>query len=398
MGAYAEDTGHFYHWLQQNESLWRNLDSSFQNLEINPNAFFPRMIYGKYLETIWEESLALAKKKNIQVNIIRQEVVNILVQSDKKLKIIFVSGQDLKTDYAVLTIGVPSNKKVLFKGNSEKNSLYFPNIWEYPLNNLKTHSKVAIIGSGLTMVDAFLSLIKRNFKGEIIVISRKALSESHISNEQTYPEFILDNTPKTSLQLLQRIRNEVNNAVRKGYHWIDVMNSLRPHTTTIWRDLSWEERKKAFRHFLGLFLRLRHRVPQEGIEIIRDQQSKGLIKIKRASVDSIEEKGNKVIVNYRNSDSTHQIEVDYAINCCGPNLKITRTDSELLQNLLKNKLITPDPLGLGIKASLHGCVEGKETNKLYVIGLLLFGERLETIAVPELRQQCSDVASQILEN
>jgi len=73
MGAYAEEKEHFYLWLQQNEPLWRSLDPDFRELELSPEAFMPRMIYGKYLELVWKEALELAKKKKITVNVIQEE-------------------------------------------------------------------------------------------------------------------------------------------------------------------------------------------------------------------------------------------------------------------------------------------------------------------------------------
>lgn len=77
-------------------------------------------------------------------------------------------------------------------------------------------------------------------------------------------------------------------------------------------------------------------------------------------------------------------------------MNITRNRLPLLQNLIKSGMLMPDPLNLGIRVTDEFKALGEAFGRLYAVGQILFGERLETTAVPELRHQCAQVSEEIL--
>jgi uncharacterized NAD(P)/FAD-binding protein YdhS len=73
----------------------------------------------------------------------------------------------------------------------------------------------------------------------------------------------------------------------------------------------------------------------------------------------------------------------------------------LIETLIASGLAQEGPLGLGVKTDyprfnlLDG--NGRPQENVFVIGPVLFGERFETTAIPELREQADLIAGQLLE-
>ncbi len=88
--------------------------------------------------------------------------------------------------------------------------------------------------------------------------------------------------------------------------------------------------------------------------------------------------------------------MDYVLNCTGQETSIGKNGSPLIQKIIKDGLLKVDPLGLGFEENVCGELAGAGAGRIFVIGQLLFGSRLETIAVPELRVQCYEVAKKLV--
>ena len=73
-----------------------------------------------------------------------------------------------------------------------------------------------------------------------------------------------------------------------------------------------------------------------------------------------------------------------------------RVPSTLLQNLFRRGLITSGPLGTGFHCSQDGAVidaSGHTSEIIFNLGPGRLGDLLESIAVPEIRQQAVELAS-----
>ena len=178
MGAYADDPGHFYKWLQENKEIWRALDPAFSNLEICENSYIPRKIYGYYLKSILKQTLDDAKQKNISISLSKEEVVRASLDSENKIDLTYASGDTFKTDYLVLAIGVESKRSITIEGSTErcimnmwkkedKNILFAPK-----LDYLPKTTELIMLGSGLTMIDALMTLVDKGYRGNVTIISR----------------------------------------------------------------------------------------------------------------------------------------------------------------------------------------------------------------------------------
>ena len=72
-----------------------------------------------------------------------------------------------------------------------------------------------------------------------------------------------------------------------------------------------------------------------------------------------------------------------------------RVPSTLLRNILKRGLVTSGPLGTGFHCSRDGAVidsDGHASEIIFNLGPGRLGDLLESIAVPEIRQQAVELA------
>ena len=64
----------------------------------------------------------------------------------------------------------------------------------------------------------------------------------------------------------------------------------------------------------------------------------------------------------------------------------------MAQALINDGLIKASTTGFGLDAD----IDGRVGDQIYTLGALAFGERLETTAVPEIRQQAERIAELIV--
>jgi hydroxyacylglutathione hydrolase len=77
-----------------------------------------------------------------------------------------------------------------------------------------------------------------------------------------------------------------------------------------------------------------------------------------------------------------------------------RVPSVLLQNLFGRGLITSGPLGTGFHCAETGAVidaTGRASKIIFNLGPGRLGDLIESIAIPEIRQQAVDIASTLKE-
>jgi len=103
-------------------------------------------------------------------------------------------------------------------------------------------------------------------------------------------------------------------------------------------------------------------------------------------------------VSDRQTRSQRSVRVDRVINCTGPETDYRRIDDPLIKNLLAQGLARPDPLLLGLDVDSKGALidfGGNPSPSMYAIGPARKGLLWETIAVPEIRVQASELAEHL---
>lgn len=373
MSAFSDNPDHFLTWLQNHKELWQSLHPSFKNLTIAKDSFLPRMIYGSYLEWL---------SKTVSAAIIQKEVA--AISSD--LTLTFSDKTTLACDIVVLACGVPENKSFAIE-----HSNFTQNIWkphqQSVLQQKGARGHTVIIGSGLTMLDALATLDANQFSGAITVISSNGrIPEAHMALKPNPPKF-LRGAPSSALDILKMIRLGIKAAEDTGYDWRSVIDELRPETQKIWQNLPVKERKKLL-PLLSIWNRHRHRMPEQYVKLLERIKQSTAFEHVAGSIEKITpfENGLELSFNGR------LIYADHILNCSGPELRLNKNPSPLLQSLLSNGMIRPDEINRGIFVDEHSSAIGKAQGSLFVLGQLLFGTKLEITAVPELREGCRKMA------
>lgn len=393
MEALYDKPGHFFQWLTSRHELLFDYGIA----ELLPESFIPRAIYKIYLHEILQESLSLAKEKGIDVTFLKDEVVN-LEPLQHAIKLYMDTGSFISADAAVLALGISQNKS--FPAVNNRN--YIDNIWSRsPENILQWDSldalgkkcRIAIIGCGLTMVDVCMSLKSRRFPGQIYSFSRLGnLPKVHNRKLSSYHRFIdVDHPPENLLELLKTVRREI----ALSEDWRNVIDQLRMTIGSIWERLSWNDRKRAMKHLLNKWNLFRHRMPWKCWEELEPWIIEKRLTLVRSKVISVSQQPFGIVYQPHGSEDRRIFEADFVINCTGPELNISKHTSKLVQNILRKGIALPDPLMAGIQADKEGLVKGQ--SRLFAVGQILFGERLETTAVPDLRKQCWDLAIHLLQ-
>jgi uncharacterized NAD(P)/FAD-binding protein YdhS len=90
---------------------------------------------------------------------------------------------------------------------------------------------------------------------------------------------------------------------------------------------------------------------------------------------------------------------DWLVNCAGPTLDFRGPRHPLLRSLLRQGLVYPDPLGLGLKVTPDLSLvraDGRANDRLFALGPITKGTFWETTAVPDIRVQGQALAMRLV--
>jgi uncharacterized NAD(P)/FAD-binding protein YdhS len=402
MGAFPDDIGHFYRWLQLHRA---NLDAAGVT-DLRPDAFIPRLVFGDYIQDLLRQASEMAKG----LDIIHDEIVDITRQSDNTFQLLTKEGEKLKGAQVVLAMGnFPPGQDLA----TDKSSEWFSN----DPYSAETHAKLAepgdilIIGTGLTSLDVLMTLAPIKREGTIHILSRRGLFPQPHGAVAKYPAFFgFDHLPKTAAELIREVRRHAQIAAAQGIDWRPVVDSIRPFNQVIWQNLDYVEQKRFLRHLRSFWDIHRHRCAPQVIAVKKRLEADKRLICHAGHIQDLRPVEDHVEVTYRprmarertsGSSSLPQrtIVVKRVLSCTGPQSDYRKLDDPLVRHLLAHDLLTPDPLRMGAYTDQEGRVRnqaGEPIQRLYTLGSPRMGSLYESIAVPELRGQASDIAKRIL--
>jgi uncharacterized NAD(P)/FAD-binding protein YdhS len=384
MSALGEDPNHFLRWVRS------NFDSAAR-----PGDFLPRRLYGQYIESVLGERVRSYPGRLSW----RQGEAVALRSGQAGFEIVLHSGDAIEADFVVLALGNFPPADLQIPGKQSGSRCYVSNPWAPDaFSQVPSNGQVLLIGSGLTSVDALLTLRARGFRGTVHMLSRHGL----------LPQAHVDGLPPAQGQgpaplgsargLLRRIRQEIREADKRGLDWRVVIDTLRPSTQALWQSLSHAERRRFLRHLRAYWEVHRHRVAPEIGRVLKHQLVNQQLHVHSGRMVAYTERRERALVTFRErkSGELRQLSADLVVNCSGPASDIRKLNNPLLADCLRQGILTPDPLSLGIHSAADGAVinaAGVSSESLYVIGPLRKGNLWETIAVPEIRVQAADLSA-----
>lgn len=353
MSAIADEPDHFVRWL---------------GTEASPDAFVPRSLYRKYLQELLDEAQANPHHPGSSLRRIVDEAVSVS-QDETQFRVETKGQRKVVADYLVLATGhLPETRFGQGKAFFERSG-----------------NHVVLIGSGLTAVDAALSVLSHPGKVVTAISRHGCLPETYDVSAPAHA--LSQDFGRSSLRpILRSLRREIENAS----DWQSVFNALRPRWEEIWQALPVQDQRRFLKHLAWRFEKYRHRIPPAAAAALRDFAAQGRFRILKGTVTRLSPR--KVL--YRADREDRCIEADQVLDCSGRSVKWSKTGDPLLRDLFAKGYIAAGPHGFGIAATDACQVVG--STRLFAIGPMLKGARWETTAVAELRAQAVTIRNAIL--
>jgi uncharacterized NAD(P)/FAD-binding protein YdhS len=375
--------GDFLNWA------FRQLDQGESNAALHAglaHSFLPRQLFGEYVRQRFAETAA--QRSDVDVRVVHARATA-CTPADDGFLVSIDQGAPVAADIVILATAYGAQPGLGLGALS-------------PYGDVRGQSfarakSMALVGAGLTMVDALLAARRGGFQGVATVISRRGLlPRPHAPEGVPHYEVRLPRSKHVSL-LAAAIRLTCEAAEADGTPWQAVVNEVRSSFQDLWQALSVREQARFLRHLRPFWDVHRHRLPIEVHAQLHSEFDRGRAMLLRGSVKGVwqDEGGFKISVLPRGRASVALIQADLAFDCSGhrPDLK-----SPLIASLVAQGFACYDPHGLGLAVRPNGQIlgqDGRETPGLFALGPLCQGSLFEITAVPEIVRQTAATAEAI---
>jgi len=386
MSGLATDPDHLARWVAP--------------LGFTPSDFIPRTVYGRYLTRL----LAEAERQAAPLAHIQRRADEVVAISrggpGAPLRLRLATGQTLAADAAVLATGNPPPLDLFATPPGPR---YIPDPWAPgALDRITPGSQVAIIGTGLTMVDVAMTVTRVSPATTVHAISRhgllprahRALQPADLDTPG--PDFPGLPAGAGLVTLIRRVREF---AARYPGPWQDAVDAMRAHAPGLWQLLTPAQQRVFLRQVARYWEIHRHRMPPATARRIQDLRDAGRLTLLPGRVTGAVTDGDQIRVTVTEDGHSTELAAGWLVNSTGPGLDLTTTADPLLRGLLDAGLIRPGPHRLGLDADATGAVldaTGTPSPDLFTLGPTLRGLRYETTAIPEICEQAAALAPRLL--
>lgn len=387
MSALEDQPDHFVTWLNSSQTAHPHLEKAVPVGE----QFVSRFLYGNYLNDLLEKIKTNASSP-VKLQLQAGEVVDV-IPGPHQTTLVLQNQQQIHVDKVILALGNGSPTDFPFPISPDVNCIVNP--WDYNLpKQIPSEDPVLIVGTGLSMIDAVLTLYHQQHQGKIYAVSRHGLLPLPHADIKV-PFFSLrEHIPTCLRSLTKYLRSKSASHIQEGGDWRSVINALRADLPSLWSEATLIDKKRFLRHLLPYWNIHRHRVHAKVAELLADLSAQQQLQIWAGRIAGIEDGQAKIKLRHR-QDFT-QVKVKWAINCMGPALNVNAQQQRLLHALVQRNIACFDELNLGFAVTAIGELKNKMASTFYALGSFRKGASWEAVAVPEIRKQCFDLAKHVL--
>ncbi|ESW77198.1 MULTISPECIES: FAD/NAD(P)-binding protein [unclassified Mesorhizobium] len=384
MSAYADDPLNFWRWLQG-----RGLISQEQTPQTP--FYAPRSVYARYLKEVLDE-LEAREKETGRLRLIREESLSISPTSSG-VEVVLANGTSVVAHLAVLATGHDEQP-----GAGQGHAIRMGTEADTALD---PEARVLVLGTGLSMVDAFLSLEQRGHRGEIVAVSRRGLLPSPHRKGNPIKLDVADIPLGTQLSyFVGWFRDLIRENQKAGIDWRDVVDGLRPFNQKIWQNWPSSAKRRFVEHTKAWWDIHRHRLAPEVHARVTEAVRTGRIRPVAGRVVGIEAgDGFTVGIQSRHTKALETLQVARIYDCTGIARDISTTSNSVVRSLVDRGLARPDPLRLGLDVTAKCEIiagDGTASAKILAVGPLTRGTFFEIDAIPDIRVQCARLSKQLL--
>jgi uncharacterized NAD(P)/FAD-binding protein YdhS len=386
MSALPDDPDHFWRWLSTRADRLP--------LCPDPYCFVPRRLYGDYIASLIEP-FASCEQGPRRLTIVRGECVAVSEGWDD-VTVSLADGSRLSGEFAILATGHDA---------AAARSAWHADPWISPsVPGFSRDAAVLILGTGLTMADYVLALLREGHRGPIVAISRRGLIAK--GHRRTAPlSFAEEDVPfgVSASTLLRWFRRRIAARAADGGDWRSVIDAIRPFSQRLWRELPPASKRSFLEHARAWWDVHRHRMAPEVEARIAQAIADGQLTVKAAKLVGIDGGAGGARVRYRRRGRSEieRLEVGAIVDCTGIVRDPHATANPAVRSLFDQGLARPDPLHIGIEIAPDCAIvrtDGAPSQRLFAIGPLTRAAFWEIIAIPDIRNQCAALASQLVQH
>ncbi|WP_299049762.1 FAD/NAD(P)-binding protein [uncultured Nocardioides sp.] len=380
MSGLADEPGHLVAWAERHGH------------PADPIGFLPRATYALYLRDL------LTDLDDGRLERRREDVTDVEPRDGGGYA---VHGSEGVTDAdaVVLAYGnLPSGTLAVDGRPLPDAGWHLPSAWDVgALRSLPADARVVLVGSGLTAVDAAVTLLGDEPGREVWMVSRTGMVPHRhlpLPCSTSWVRPISDDACTADIYAAH-VREQVDRAAASGVCWRSVIDGMRGLTQRLWQRLDVTERRRFLAEHARDWEVARHRMAPEVAAAIQGFRATGRLHVLGGGLAAVEDHGDAAGVTL--ADGT-AVDADAVVNCTGPCPDLDRTDMPLAVRLRERGLLRRDPLGLGAHCEPDGRVvdaSGEVREDLLVVGPPRKGALWETTAVPEIRAQAADLAARL---
>lgn len=379
MSAYADDPEHFWRWL---------LGHGHAEGDNPQYVYVPRRIYADYLAGLID-GIRETEGANGRLTTVSEECVSVAT-TPAGVVVDLDNGASIVGHVAVLAVGHEEQplvgKDVAVRLGSAADTALDPD------------GTVLILGTGLSMVDAWLSLTARGHRGKVVALSRRGLIPSLQRKGRPIRLDSADVPLGTDLSYFIRwFRDLVRETERAGGDWRDVVDGIRPFNQMIWRSWPAGAKKRFIEHTRAWWDIHRHRMPPALHERISAALAGHRLELVAGKLLSARHDGDAVeaSIRRRGAEKPETRRFARVYDCTGITADLAAGSNPAVRSLLDRGLARPDPLHIGLDVT-DGCAivraNGKPSERLYAIGPLTRGAFFEIEAIADIRTQVAALA------
>ncbi|MGY8681526.1 FAD/NAD(P)-binding protein [Bradyrhizobium sp. UFLA05-153] len=380
MSALPDQPDHFWRWLNS-----RDADASLYR---DPYCFVPRRVYGDYIASLLEQQTSEPTDAP-RLSVEHGTCVDIN-EGPACVSVKLADGRLLMADTVVLATG----------HDTRANRPAHANPGAPPSTaGVDTDATVLILGTGLTMVDYVLSLLRDGHRGPIIAMSRRGLlAKPHRHIDALRIEEGDVPFGASISNLLRWLRDRIDRNAAQGGNWRSVIDGLRPYTQRLWHELPLASKRRFLEHARAWWDVHRHRMAPEVEARITRALDRGQLTLMAAKVINVEPSTTGARVKYRRRGDANpvDIQVGAVVDCTGIVKDPRATLNPAVRRLFDRGLCRVDPLCIGIETDRNCAVisrAGTASHRLFAVGPLTRAAFWEIIAIPDIRNQCAALAA-----
>ncbi|MDR3436857.1 FAD/NAD(P)-binding protein [Telmatospirillum sp.] len=386
MSAFEDDPDHFLNWLRDGKS------------GEPADRFVPRGVYGDYIQGILGQQIRDDEGCR-NLFLFPDEAVGLTV-GPAGVVIQTAGGRPVEVDRVILAIGNFPPEAPFDVGRLASSPRYLSDPWDAErVAAIPPDSPVLLVGSGLTMVDLALGLIRQGHRAPITALSRRGLLPHRHAPAAAPLPWDGAEPPVALSVLLHQIR--LRSAL--GGDWRSVVDGLRPHLQDWWQAMSDDDKRRFLRHARPWWDIHRHRMAPRAAERLEHLITDGYLRVLAGQLleATVGTDGVSVVCRPRGGAEHRQLEVGHIVNCSGPCSDFAKIRHPLLARLIGDGLARPDSMRLGLDVDplmrlLDG--NGHPQERLFALGPVTRGRFWESTAVPEIRRQAKCLADYLTED